>query len=176
LYANVSGSYNVAIGIDAGRYYNAGSYVANNSAISSVFIGYKAASGANGSTNEIVIGKDAVGLGSNSTVIGNSSTTKAKIFGALEAGGLTLPYVAKTATYTITATDYTVDCTANTFTVTLPTAVGIQGKIYNIKNTGTGVITVDGDGAETIDGETTETLEQWETLTIQSTNVGWIIL
>jgi hypothetical protein len=32
-------------------------------------------------------------------------------------------YIAKTANYTLTANDYTVDCTANTFTITLPTAV-----------------------------------------------------
>lgn len=36
---------------------------------------------ASGATNEIVIGDSAIGLGSNTTVLGNSSTTKAKIFG-----------------------------------------------------------------------------------------------
>ena len=46
-------------------------------------------------------------------------------------------YVAKTGTYTAGATDFCIDCTANTFTVTLPTAVGIAGKQYCIKNSGT---------------------------------------
>jgi hypothetical protein len=89
---------------------------------------------------------------------------------------LSLPYLAITAVRTLDATDYTVNCTANTFTVTLPTAVGIQGRIYNIKNTGTGVITVDGAGSETIDGNLTITLSQYDNLTIQSTNAGWIII
>lgn len=36
----------------------------------------------------------------------------------------TSPYVAKTANYTATATDEVINCTANTFTITLPTASG----------------------------------------------------
>lgn len=91
-------------------------------------------------------------------------------------GSLSLSYVAKTANYTLTSSDHTVDCTANTFTVTLPTAVGITGRIYNIKNTGTGVITVDGDGTETIDGELTQEINQWDCMKIQSTGANWIII
>ena len=40
-----------------------------------------------GSTNEIIIGACAYGLGSNTTVIGNSNTTKTRIYGLLEAVG-----------------------------------------------------------------------------------------
>ena len=53
--------------------------------------------------------------------------------GLISLGGITFPYVAVTGTYTIVPDDYLVDCTSGTFTVTLPTAVGIAGKIYNIK-------------------------------------------
>jgi len=91
-------------------------------------------------------------------------------------GSITAAYVAKTATYTLTVSDYLVDCTANTFTITLPTAAGITGRMYNIKNTGTGVITVDGDSSETIDGETTQEVSQWENLTIMSNGANWIII
>jgi hypothetical protein len=99
----------------------------------------------------------------------------------LYGGSIELPYVAKTGTYTIGANDHTVDCTANTFTVTLPTAVGITGRIYNIKNSGAGVITVDGAGTETIDGALTVTVPAGSTgnkpnLQIQSTGANWIIL
>jgi hypothetical protein len=89
---------------------------------------------------------------------------------------LNLNYTAVTATYTVLDTDHTINCTANTFTVTLPTAVDIQGRIYNIKNSGTGTITVDGDGTETIDGALTQTLSQYDGITVQSTNAGWIII
>ena len=90
--------------------------------------------------------------------------------------GLLLPYVAKTATYTILTSDYTIDCTANTFTVTLPTAVGITGQIFNIKNSGTGVITVDGNGSQTIDGNLTEQIPAGESRKVQSTGTSWIII
>ena len=76
-----------------------------------------------------------------------------------------------------TATDYQVECTGSTdYTVTLPTAVGIQGKVYSIKNTGTGIITIDGNGSETIGGELTQSISQWDNMTIMSDNENWIII
>jgi hypothetical protein len=93
-------------------------------------------------------------------------------------GSLSLGYVAKTANYTLDATNYTVECTANSFTITLPTAVGITGRIYNIKNTGNGTITINTTSSQTIDGQTSGaiTLAQYENLTVQSNNANWIIL
>jgi hypothetical protein len=97
-------------------------------------------------------------------------------FTELYGGGFS-NYVSATATYTITATDYTVNCTTNSFTVTLPTAVGIAGKIYVIKNSGIGTITVDGNGTQTIDGSLTAVLSiQYESITIQSTGTNFIII
>jgi len=78
--------------------------------------------------------------------------------GFISLGGITFPYVEVTGTYTVTDNDYCVDATSGTFTVTLPTAVGISGKIYQIKNSGTGIITVRGNGGETIDDQSTQTL------------------
>jgi len=98
--------------------------------------------------------------------------TKAEV----ETTKLSMPYVAVDATYTILATDYTIDCTANTFTVTAPTAVGIAERMYQINNSGTGVITLDGNGSETFNGDLTILLAQWEAVTIQSTGANWIIL
>jgi hypothetical protein len=87
-------------------------------------------------------------------------------------------YAAKTANYTLTALDFTVDCTANSFTLTLPTAVGKTGKIYNLKNSGTGVITINTTSSQTIDGAAsgTITLNQYDSITVQSTNANWIII
>lgn len=93
------------------------------------------------------------------------------------AGSLALGYVEKTTTYVVAASDYTINCTSGTFTVTLPTAVGITGRVYVIKNTGAGTVTIDGDGTETIDGSLTQVLNiQYASLTVQSTGTGWIIL
>jgi len=88
-----------------------------------------------------------------------------------------LSYRAITALRTLDATDNVVDCTANTFTVTLPTAVGITGRRYIIKNSGTGVITVAAGGAETIDGEPTYVLAvQYGVVTVLSNGTDWIQL
>lgn len=91
--------------------------------------------------------------------------------------GVNFPYVAKTAIYTITNTDSTIDCTTNTFTVTLPTAVGITGKIFVIKNSGSGVITIATTSSQTIDGATTQTLSvQYQSYKVQSNGANWILI
>lgn len=105
-------------------------------------------------------------------LLGGINVTGVSVFNS----SINLPYVEKTATYTLTDSDYTVNCTANTFNITLPTAVGKQGRIYNVKNTGLGTITVNTTSSETIDGELTQTLVKPTNMQIQSTNANWIIL
>jgi hypothetical protein len=96
----------------------------------------------------------------------------------LEGGEVDGGYVAKTATYGMDPTDHTVDCTANSFTVTLPTAVGFEGRIYNIKNSGSGIITVATTDGQTVDGFASGgiTLNQNDNLQVQSDGANYIIL
>lgn len=83
-------------------------------------------------------------------------------------------YVAKTTTYTAAATDNFIDCTSGTFTVTLPTAVGITGKAFIIKNSGAGTITVATTSSQTIDGVTTKTLNTiYGGLEVRSDGANW---
>jgi hypothetical protein len=90
---------------------------------------------------------------------------------------VSLPYVAKTATYVITTSDHTIDCTSGTFTTTLPAAATVAGGIFTIKNSGAGVITVACNGAETIDGAATYPLAtQYKYVTVQSTGTNWIVM
>jgi hypothetical protein len=59
---------------------NAGAYIAsggnNQTSSNSVYLGYGTRAAADGDTNEIVIGANAVGFGSNTAAYGNSSITK----------------------------------------------------------------------------------------------------
>jgi len=87
----------------------------------------------------------------------------------------TIQYVSKSANYTATSSDNLIICDG-TFTIALPTSVGVGGKVYNIKNIGAGTITVDANSTQTIDGELTVTLSQYENLTIVSDNSNWLIL
>ena len=152
----------------------------------SVAIGRYAGTG--GYTNSIAIGRGVVNSATTQANIGNvfyldgiyasdtQSSTPIATSKMTMKGGQVWGYVAKTANYTVLPTDYTIDCTANTFTVTLPTAVGATGQVYHIKNSGTGTITVDGNGTQTIDGQLTQTLNQYDSLTIVSNGANWIII
>lgn len=100
---------------------------------------------------------------------------------AVIAGSVVYKYVEVSATYTASFTDKTINCTANTFTVTLPTAVGITGREYFIKNTGSGTITLAANGSELIDGAATVVLMNDANPTnsngvaVLSTGAGWIV-
>ena len=89
-------------------------------------------------------------------------------------GGLSLRNVSSTDTFA-TANE-TINCTANTFIVNLPTAIGIQGTTYTLVNSGSGTITLDANGTETINGSLTIDLVQYVSRTVQSDNTNWIII
>jgi hypothetical protein len=96
-------------------------------------------------------------------------------------GTASLALATKTAAYTITDSDAVILCDASAaaITVTLPTAVGRLGRVYNIKkiDSSPNIVTVDGDGSETIDDGTTAALTvQYEAITIISDSVSWHIL
>jgi hypothetical protein len=84
LYNNITGSENVAIGSLAGEFAGTAGQTLGSSN-DSIFIGFQARSGNTTSSNEIVIGSDAVGFGNNTTVIGASAATSATIYGLLNA-------------------------------------------------------------------------------------------
>jgi hypothetical protein len=75
---NAEASYVSALGRDAGRFSFAGNLT---TASESIFVGYNSKSLNSSSTNEIVIGANAVGLGDNTAVIGNSATTITGLYG-----------------------------------------------------------------------------------------------
>jgi len=78
-------------------------------------------------------------------------------------------YTAVTATYTILDSDEIIDCTSGTFTLSLSSTVA--GKPYIIKNSGSGLITLN----MTIDGVSGRTLSQNESLSIFSNGTNYII-
>ncbi|MEI6089058.1 MAG: tail fiber domain-containing protein [bacterium] len=80
LFYVTSGSENSALGYMAGRYIADGG-TANETSYNSVYIGSSTKAGANGNTNEIVIGHNAKGAGSNTVQLGNTSITSCYIRG-----------------------------------------------------------------------------------------------
>jgi hypothetical protein len=85
---NTTGSSNTAIGREAGRFIADGT-TANTVTSNSVFLGYNTKALADSQTNQIVIGDTAVGLGSNTAILGNSSITKTQLQGNVGIGTAT---------------------------------------------------------------------------------------
>lgn len=83
-------------------------------------------------------------------------------------------YVGKTANYTLTGADRTVNVTANSPTITLPTAVNCPGRQYIIANTGAGAVTVATTSAQTIDGGAPSSVSAGSRLRVESNGANWI--
>lgn len=90
-----------------------------------------------------------------------------------------LPWVAidtKTGSYTVTAADRNkvLDATSGTWTLTLlAVATAGIGFLLTVRNSGTGVITLDGNASETIDGATTFKLNPGHEIQIVCDGTGW---
>lgn len=92
------------------------------------------------------------------------------------------PTSVQTNTYAILTTDATVlvSGASNAYSATLPTAVGVAGKIYMIKRTDAtpaNTVTIATTSSQTIDGVTTRKLQtQYEQFTVISDGANWQIL
>lgn len=80
---NAEASYVSALGRDAGRFSSAADLL---TASESIFIGFNSKSLNTTSTNEIVIGANAVGEGDNTTTIGHTTITSTRLRGAVKGG------------------------------------------------------------------------------------------
>jgi len=86
------------------------------------------------------------------------------------------------STYAISVNDYTLECSGSSFTLTLPTAVGVTGKIYQIIHNGTNltqVYTLNTTSSQTIGGVTSGNYALYtnqESLVLVSDGSNWIIV
>lgn len=96
---------------------------------------------------------------------------------ALMTTSLAAAITSQSNNYTATASDHTIIETGTTKTVTLPTAVGIQGRIYIVKLTASSTATVATTSSQTIDGSTTYSLSaQYKYVAVQSDNANWHVI
>jgi len=84
-------------------------------------------------------------------------------------------YAAKTSAYTATTADDVLNVTSGTFTIDLPAANTCAGKTLRVKNSGTGVVTLDGNSSETVEGVATFPLGPSSYIEITSTGSAWIL-
>jgi len=104
--------------------------------------------------------------------------------------GVAVGYRAVTADTTFAGSDHTINVTSGSPTITLPAATavsastgsannaaaGIEGKIFIIRNTGVGVVTVATTSSQTIDGAAPGTVIAGGSLRVQSTGTNWITI
>jgi len=118
--------------------------------------------------------------GSGASVALSSDGTSLLLNGtAIGGGSSTLTISNQTANYTVVSGDAgkIINCTANTFTVSLTAAAtlgsGFNCVIWNTSTTSTDVITIDPNSAETIDGVATLVLRRGEGVQIVCNGTNW---
>jgi hypothetical protein len=147
LYSNTTGSLNTALGQESGNLLSngAGNINSNNS----IFLGYNTKAAAANGVNEIVIGDQAIGNGSNTVTLGNNSVTNTYLKGIVNATqinptNLTANYLPKMGTGglvnslisesgTVVTVGGSVTATGATFT----TGAG-SGKVWTSDGSGVG--------------------------------------
>lgn len=166
---NTANGKNTAIGYGAGGNITTGQL--------NIMLGYETHSSADIASNELNIGKAIYGTNIYNVGAARIGINQQAPNSSLSVNGsLSLPQ--KTGgTYTLTDNDYTYFLNTNQ-EVTLPTAVGIEGRIYIIKRLaflGNGTVLTT--GSETIDGHDDLTLNQgYEFIKVQSDGSNWMII
>jgi hypothetical protein len=93
------------------------------------------------------------------------------------AGNTTFNVTTMSTSQALVATTHDIVLVTAGVTITLPTAVGISGKVFNIKRTGASAVTVATTSSQTIDGSTTYVLNTAnQNLTVVSNGANWFIL
>ena len=134
---------------------------------------------ANSSTT---LGNATLTLGGTTSTVGNLTLTNVTISsGTISNVTVTSNLVTKTSAYAATASDQTIlgNATTGSFSVTLPTSVGITGKIYIVKKVDSSVntVTIATTSAQTIDGAASKVLSyQYDGMQVQSDGANWVII
>ena len=110
------------------------------------------------------------GLTGNTLSVTGLTQTK----GITSTGGIIFPQVTINSTYSATTNDFMIDVTGGTFTVYLPSAVGIQGRLLNIKNNGGGAITVLPVSGQNIDDKPFVILGETNVIQLASNGTNWV--
>jgi hypothetical protein len=142
-----TGSNNAVLGGFAGRYYGTGMGSNYTTTLnSSILIGYDTRPLANNGSNEIVIGTSAIGNGSNTIQLGNTSVTDVKTSGTITAAGLAVTGNVTSTTGSISGFDAALNNQTGT-TYTLTSAD--NGKVVTLNNASAITLTINtglGDG------------------------------
>jgi hypothetical protein len=164
-----NGAQNTGIGHSAGRYKTASNVDHTLSGDSNIYIGYQSRASGDSVTKEVVIGSiDALGLGSNTTVIGTSTTLGNRIFGVASTGQVA-PTIASAATIAPTTSIVFISGTAAVATITAPSTIATTGGQITLIPTGLFTTTAAGNIALA----STAVVSKALTMTYDATTTKW---
>jgi hypothetical protein len=194
LNSNISGDFNTAVGYTAltnttlstgntALGANAGDYFIDNGD-NNTYLGYNTSALVPALTNTTTIGYNAKVAINNAMVLGGTGSDAVSVGVGTTAphsrahvnGSFATTITAQSSAYTLGIDDQIVTVTGIT-TITLPTAVGISGRLYTIKRMdAVNTTTISASGTETIDGVITQTINaQYAGITIASDGANCII-
>jgi hypothetical protein len=78
--------------------------------------------------------------------------------------------------YSLSSQDNIVIASSGTFSITLPSAVSLTGRVFVVQNSGSGTITLNTTSSQVISGSLTQTLAQWESFYVASNGSDWVIV
>ena len=88
----------------------------------------------------------------------------------------TVTYGTTSTALTLGVNDYYVSATGSSnYTITLPTAVGITGRVYIVKSNNTGLTTIGTTSSQTIDGVTSKVHARYDSIQVVSNGTNWEI-
>ena len=147
---NTIGDYNISMGRNSGRYITDG-VTSNTSSEESIFIGNNTKALADSQTNQIIIGYNTTGNGSNSVVLGNDSILTTKLKGDVSISGALLDSSSSAGTSgqvlssTVTGTDWIDnedDTLMSTISVGASRSLLLTDRDNNIENSASVTITI----------------------------------
>ncbi len=131
-----------------------------------------------GSTGNVITGNTLTGTWASGPITLATSSTTTLLGNPGTGDAHTDSEVAKSSNYTLTPADSVVIASGVGTTITLPTAVGIQGRIFTVKRVdASNNTTVNTTSAQTIDGSTSVVLKvNYQSLSFISDNANWQII
>jgi hypothetical protein len=144
LYANTTGNYNTACGYDAGTFATSGE---NSHSNYSVYLGMLTKAFADGQNNEIVIGYNATGAGSNTVTLGNTDITTTVLRGDVTAKRYVLTQPSAITSAATTTIDLSL---GNVFQVNLAANIGTLNVTNPVVGTYLIKLTQDATGGRTV--------------------------
>ena len=122
LHNNTTGSWNSAVGVNAGSFIADG-ITANTVTNNSIYLGVGTRALANNQTNQIVIGNDAIGAGSNTVTLGNVNIVTTVLRGNVTGSRFTSTVVTGTAPLTVASTTLVTNLNADLVRGQVPAVV-----------------------------------------------------